>query len=104
MENLIQAVHIMNSVLSALFLLLAILILSGKFDWLMAGYNTKAKEKLANYNIKRLRLVVGCVLLLVAGSMLSTVLGIKFFAFRHIALLYIAIGLFLAHTWAKKKK
>ncbi|MBR4227934.1 MAG: DUF3784 domain-containing protein, partial [Bacteroidales bacterium] len=42
-------------IVAALLLVMGIIIIIGKGDNLIAGYNTASKEERAKYNIKRLR-------------------------------------------------
>jgi len=70
-------------ILAIIFVVMAIVILSGKGDWLIAGYNTASKKEKEQVNIKRLRLIVGLFLLIVAP--LLFILGdnlIRVFSFR----------------------
>ena len=50
----------------SILVLCAILILFGRGDWLLSGYNTASKEKREKYNIVRLRAVTGIGLILLA--------------------------------------
>ena len=50
----------------SILVLCAILILFGRGDWLLSGYNTANKEKRAQYNIVRLRAVTGIGLIVIA--------------------------------------
>ena len=90
--------------LTALFLLLALVIFLGKGDWLIAGYNTASEKERMKYNIKRLRLIVGLLLVLTAGFVLTltyippVLIGIVTPGFVFVTL----IGVVLANTWAKK--
>jgi uncharacterized BrkB/YihY/UPF0761 family membrane protein len=59
-----------------LFAAMSILILSGKGNFLIAGYNTASKEEKEKYNIKRLRHIVG------SGFSLLTVLLAIFIYFE----------------------
>lgn len=90
-----------------LFVPLTLLILSGRGDNLIAGYNTASKEEREQYHIKRLRLVI-------AGILLATI--ILFWIpilmnYKDLYKLIVLIGMFpvcfigiiLANTWAKKK-
>jgi hypothetical protein len=52
--------------LAALFLVLALVVYFGKGDWLIAGFNTASEKERAQYNIKRLRLIITLLLLLSA--------------------------------------
>lgn len=51
---------------AAILLICAILILFGRGDWLLSGYNTASEEKRAQYNIVRLRAVTGIGLIVLA--------------------------------------
>ena len=89
--------------LSALFLVLALVVYFGKGDNLIAGYNTASERERAQYNIKRLRLIIAVLLLLTAGFVLT----ICYFPYISIIatpifVLVTLIGVVLANTWAKK--
>ena len=88
---------------------LGMVILSGKGDNLIAGYNTASEEERREVNIKRLRIVVAGICILApiligipsfigkeddGSSHVFTVLGI---------MLITIIGLVLANTWCKRK-
>lgn len=79
----------------------AILILTGKGDFLMAGYNTASKEDKQKCNVKRLRIIVASILIL--GAVLT--------AFRSVIgpglsggviVVVCIVGIVLANTWAQK--
>ena len=98
-------------VISALMFALGVLLLMGKADRFIAGYNTANEEERKQVNIKRLRLVVAlclwvttavCLLVLPnlpkhgkPGSEMFIVLGIIF----AIAI----VTVILANTWCKRK-
>ncbi|MBO5806021.1 MAG: DUF3784 domain-containing protein [Tidjanibacter sp.] len=48
----------------------AVLIIVGKGDWLISGYNTASAEERAQYNIRRLRLVMAVTMLIVTIAVL----------------------------------
>jgi cell division protein FtsW (lipid II flippase) len=90
-----------------LFIPLTLLILSGRGDNLIAGYNTASKEEREQYHIKRLRWVI-------AGIMLATIIVFwipiltndkdPYKLIVPIGMFPICIiGIILANTWAKKK-
>lgn len=90
-----------------LFVPLILLILSGRGDNLIAGYNTASKEEREQFNLKRLRWVI-------AGIMLATIILFWIPILTKdkdphklivpIGMLPICIiGIILANTWAKKK-
>ena len=89
--------------LSAFFLVLALVVYFGKGDNLIAGYNTASEKERAQYNIKRLRLIIALLLLL------SAVFVIVLLYFPYISIIATPIfvvvtlvGVVLANTWAKK--
>ena len=88
----------------ALMIVMGIVILAGKGDWLIAGYNTASQEQRDKVNIKRLRLLVAIVLLLSGGLMpllqLELMGGIAYAAIIMAAAVACVI---LANTWAMKK-
>ena len=57
-------------IVAAILLIMGIIILIGKGDNLIAGYNTASKEEKAQYNIKRLRGLIGGILVVLAPMML----------------------------------
>ena len=93
-------------ILAAIMLIMGIIILIGKGDNLIAGYNTASKEERSQYNIKRLRGLIGGFLLILAPMMVlllggeSLVAGFSFIALTFVLCIVLAI---LANTWAKKK-
>ena len=93
--------------IALLFIALAVVIKSGKGDWLIAGYNTASEKERQQIDIGRLRTVMAvmmlvtaafCILLFYIGENKSTVL-ICTAAFLLISFLCIVI----ANTWTKKK-
>lgn len=93
-------------IVAALLLIMGIVILIGKGDNLIAGYNTASKEERAKYNIKRLRGLIGGLLIAMAPMMLllagepSTE---KVWSFTALVLVVCIVVVILANTWAKKK-
>jgi hypothetical protein len=89
--------------LAALFLVLALVVYFGKGDWLIAGYNTASEKERAQYNIKRLRLIITLLMLF------SAVFVVVLLYFPYISIvatpifvIVTLIGVVLANTWAKK--
>ncbi len=90
-----------------LFLILAVIILMGKGDMLIAGYNTAPEEERKKINIQRLRILMAivCVLSAVFCGILS-VIGEDIMMGILSGLIFIVITIIiviLANTWAKKK-
>ena len=85
------------------------LILSGKGDFLIAGYNTAKAEKKQQYNVKRLRgLVAGITLLILIMLWIPTLLGKGEdeklqLAISVMIMISCIIVVILSNTWAKKK-
>lgn len=86
---------------------LAFVILKGKGDGLIAGYNTASKEEQEKYNIKRLRIVVAAMILFVPAMIMvaacfDDITGITL-DFLPVLLIGVAVGIILVFTWCKKK-
>lgn len=104
---------IILTVVSAIMIVLCAIILSGKGDHLIAGYNTASEEKRKQYNIKRLRLVIASICLLTMLICWIPFLAEKISdsrSFIHtdicIPILFFIIiigGLLVINTWCKKK-
>ena len=93
-------------ILAAIMLIMGIIILIGKGDNLIAGYNTASEEERSQYNVKRLRGLIGGLLIVLAPMMLL-LLGEESFAatgaFVGLTLALSMVVVILANTWAKKK-
>ena len=93
-------------ILAAIFLIMGIIVLIGKGDNLIAGYNTASKEERSQYNVKRLRGLIGG-LLIVLTPMMLLLLGDESFAatgaFVGLTLVLTIVVVILANTWAKKR-
>lgn len=94
-------------IISIVVALLGVVILVGRGDWLIAGYNTASKEKKAKINIKRLRWLVAIVCWLAAVySMLLVVFGENQIFCAVLTVFFVIITLLfviLSNTWAKIK-
>ena len=93
-------------IVAAIFVIMGVIILIGKGDNLIAGYNTASKEERAKYHIKRLRGLIGG-LLIVLAPMLFLLLGETIAttgSFVALTVILCIIVVILANTWAKKKR
>lgn len=85
---------------------MGILVLIGKGDNLIAGYNTASKEERERYDIKRLRGLIGG-LMIVLAPLLLLMIGkesmASIWSFCGIVLVLCLVVVILANTWAKKK-
>ena len=95
-------------VFSILFIVLAIILLMGKGDMLIAGYNTASEEERNKIDIKRLRIVMVILMVITAVfcAILPLLIGNNKTSQLAAAGLFIAItivGIIVANTWAKKK-
>ncbi len=93
-------------IVAAILAIMGVLILIGKGDNLIAGYNTASKEERDKYNIKRLRGLIGGLLIILAPMIFflkeeDTMTA----AWSFCALVFVLciIVVVLANTWAKKK-
>ena len=93
-------------IIAATLLIMGIVILIGKGDNLIAGYNTASKEEKSQYNIKRLRGLIGGLLIILAPmtiillGMETITAALSYAAFTFVMTIVMVI---LANTWAKKK-
>lgn len=92
-------------IFSAILLIMGIIVLVGKGDKLIAGYNTATEQERAKYHVKRLRALIGG-LLIVLAPMMVFLLGQETMAatgtFGAVTLIACIVVLILANTWAKK--
>ncbi len=94
-------------IIAAIMAIMGIIVLIGKGDNLIAGYNTASKEEREQYHIKRLRGLIGGLLVVLAPM---TVLMLKeetftaTWSFVGLTFILTIIVVVLANTWAKKKK
>ena len=93
-------------ILALVFAVMGILVLVGKGDNLIAGYNTASREEREQIDIKRLRGLVGGLLVVLAPLMIL-LLGNETMAsagsFGAIVFVLCIVVVILANTWAKKK-
>lgn len=92
-------------VLAGLFIIMAVLLLLGKGDMLIAGYNTASPQEREQYDIRRLRLLIALVLIISAVGMVLMALWPEkiAIAFSFIVIFICLLTVILANTWAKKK-
>ncbi|MBP5213027.1 MAG: DUF3784 domain-containing protein [Bacteroidales bacterium] len=93
-------------IVAATLVIMGIIILIGKGDNLIAGYNTASKEERAKYNIKRLRGLIGGLLIVMAPMMfLLNGEDTMSATWSFVALVFVLciVVVILANTWAKKK-
>ena len=98
---------IVYSVISLFLVALALFILSGWGDGLIAGYNTASKEEQNQYNLKRLRAVVAVMILFVTAfiwyvAWLDDTVAVLLGALP-VLLIGLVAGIIIANTWCKKK-
>ena len=93
-------------IVAAILVIMGIIILIGKGDNLIAGYNIAPKEEKAQYNVKRLRGLIGGLLIALA-PMVFLLHGEDTMAatWSFVALVFVLciVVVILANTWAKKK-
>lgn len=92
-------------IVAAILVILGIIILIGKGDNLIAGYNTASEEEKAQYNVKRLRGLIGGLLIVLAPMMLLNGENTRAATWSFVALVFVLciVVVILANTWAKKK-
>lgn len=102
-------------IINILMIVLAAVIVVGKGDRLIAGYNTVSEQEKQQFNVKRLRVVVAAILVLsivvldapflIGGQADDATAGTETAqVIAGMAVVYIAIaGIIIANTWCKKK-
>lgn len=94
---------VINFVISTIIIIFAIVILTGKGDDLIAGYNTASEEKRKKVNIKRLRLLTSAMLFLASIFFCAVPFIRKNEVIYLVSPIVLICFLILANTWAKKK-
>ena len=85
---------------AVMILIMGIIILLGKGDKLIAGYNTASQQEREQYNIKRVRLCIGGLSVIMAPILL---LGAdNLIAMSPIIMILSFAAIILTNTWAKK--
>ena len=89
------------------FFIFAYLVVKGRGDRFIAGYNTASEEEKAQVNIKRLRILVAltsvlagafCCLIPIIANNNAVVIGATV-----VLLVFALVVVILANTWARKK-
>ena len=97
-------------IVSVILIVMAVLILIGRGDSLIAGYNPASREAQQAYDKRRVRIVVGVLLILVALAL--PLFGLLLvFGYKEIVLVALPATVFvlvtgtftISHFWAKKK-
>lgn len=91
--------------LAVIFLLIALLLFTGKGSWLIAGYNTSSKEEKEKYDQKKLCRAMGimCATIAVMTGILAWIDDESYATIYAIVLCIIVITtLFYANTKCKK--
>lgn len=98
------------ALISLIFIIVAIVIMMGRGDDFIVGYNIASSKTRDRYHIKRLRIIVGILLIVIAVALPSLgillVMGYKEISitvFPALAFILIAGTFTAAHFWAKKK-
>ncbi|MBQ1672520.1 MAG: DUF3784 domain-containing protein [Bacteroidales bacterium] len=94
-------------VIASLCACIGIVILLGKGDKLISGYNMASEEEKARYDVRRLRLVCGILLLALVPLMLLFLLKPGQVLAITLTVLMIALctaAVILMNTWAKRKE
>lgn len=90
-----------------LFFLLGIVILLGKGDFLIAGYNTASQEDKEKVNVTRMRIIVSSLLFIIAtGDLIGLICAWSESAhdkFGVVILVLAVVSVVLLKTWARKK-
>lgn len=96
---------IISIIVAVAVAVLGVVVLVGKGDWLVAGYNMASEEERSKYDIRRLRLLMGGVLIAVAP--LCFLLNgdadeSRVLVFTAAVVVLAVVAVVLANTWARK--
>jgi len=96
--------------ISLLIVIVAVVIMAGRGDDFIVGYNTASKKTRDRYHTGRVRVIVGVLLIVIALALpVLAVLLVKGYTelvmtvFPPLAFVLIAATFTLSHLWAKKK-
>lgn len=103
-------VFIILSVISLLIVVVAVVIMLGRGDDFIVGYNIASKKTRDMYDIRRVRVIVGVLLMLIAMALPAIaamlIMGYKEWVMTTlpaIVFVLIAATFTASHLWAKKK-
>lgn len=83
---------------------MGVLIILGKGDWMISGYNTASVEEKAKYNIVRLRIITGLTILVYTlVVLLGKLIGLSYVVLGIMYLPILIVALILGNTWAKRQ-
>lgn len=97
---------IIKCIVAAILLIMAIIILLGKGDMLMAGYNTASKREREKVDVRKLRLITSILLIiLIPFCLLANEHTSKSWpnGLDAVILVVTITAIALANTWARKK-
>lgn len=105
-----QLVFIILTLIALLIVVVAIVIMLGRGDDFIAGYNIASNKSRDMYHTKRLRIVIGVLLMLIAAALpifaALLILGhtaAVMIAFPALAFILIAGTFTVTHFWVKKR-
>ncbi len=95
---------VIQIIIALLLFVSGVVVLTGKGDKLIAGYNTASKEEREKVNIKRLRLLTGGLLIVMAPLCFILNNNVNSgLTITGIVVVLTLIVVILANTWAMKK-
>lgn len=90
-------------ILAVVMAVLSLMILLGKGDWMISQYRRLSPEERARYNIHRLRVVCGILILLLAIALpILVLLDANEYIMGSVLITPTAIAVALSYTWCKK--
>lgn len=90
-------------VISVLCTAISVMILVGRGDWMISGYNLASAETKAKYNIQRLRLLSAITLAVVVIMVwLSYILDLSDIVIASVVIAVAIISAVLQYTWAQR--
>lgn len=90
------------AIVSLVIMMIGIMILMGRGDWALSGYNTASEEKRKRYNLMRLRMLSGIGMIIMIVSLdIFFVLDLSRVG-SYVVFAEAVIVAILSETWAKR--
>ncbi len=90
------------ALISLLVVMMGVVVLMGRGDWLISGYNTLPPEKRQQYNLPRLRLVTGLGTIIVMLSWDMFTIFDLYDVGSYVVLGEAVVMVVMSKTWAKR--
>lgn len=90
------------ALISLLVVMMGVVVLMGRGDWMISDYNTASPEKRQQYNLPRLRLVTGLGTIIMMLSWDLLVILDLYDVSAYVLLGEVVVMVVISKTWAKR--